>query len=211
MNPLFHPVRLYGEHIAWPKRRNVIACAVASLLDAERTLLDVGCGDGRLAEALKKRSPGLSVQGTETLLWPVGRPAIPYTLFDGLRLPFADGSFDACLLIDVLHHSRAPESLLAEAARVARCSVIVKDHDTRGPLDSLLMKWGDYLGNRMFGVDLPYDYRTWEAFEAMFEDAGLTIDVCDDGLKPAGALELHHHFLVKLLPKRTPAFPGSHR
>jgi len=212
MNPLFYLVNLYGETFAWPKRREVITQALIPFLAGQqtRTLLDVGCGDGKMAQDLEKRIPDLSIHGVDTCNWPGVRVPIPYSRFDGLRLPFADKTFDTCLIIDVLHHSRYPEILLEEAGRVARTSVIVKDHDVRGRWDFLLMKWGDWLGNRMSGMDLPYNFKTWEEFENMFIGAGLSIRRMDDRLKPAGNLEMHHHFLVELVP-RLPSPPSNPR
>jgi SAM-dependent methyltransferase len=200
-NRLFYPVRRYGEYCAWPKRRGVITRALVPLLSDERTLLDLGCGDGSLAEELKQHCCGLTIHGVETH-FPAGvQSHIPCCLFDGRRLPFRDNTYDACLLLDVLHHSRSSGCLLEEAARVARHCVIVKDHDYRSRLDFHLMKWGDYLGNRLFGTDLPYNFRRWEEFETMFRETGLSIVEYDDSLRPAGSLELHHHFLVKLVPR----------
>jgi len=204
MNPFFYPIRLYGEHLAWPRRRKAIAQALLPFLGAERTLLDVGCGDGKVAEELRKQVAGIRIIGVDTHFPPEPKPSMPCSGFDGLHLPFPDHAVDACLLIDVLHHSRAPELLLAEACRVARTAVIVKDHDVRGRLDRLLMKWGDYLGNRMFGVDLPYNFQTWEQFERMFAASGLSIRQVEDGLLPGGAFELHHHFVAKLVPLSSP-------
>jgi len=201
MNPLLYPVKLYGEHFAWPKRKRVIAQAIVPFLANERTLLDVGCGDGKLAMELKKHCPAITIHGADNHTPPGGRCAISCSLFDGLRLPFADNVFDVCLIVDVLHHSRFPEHLLKEASRVARYAVIVKDHDYRNRLDFLVMQAGDYLGNHMFGVDLPYNFKQWEEFEMIFAQAGLSIEEHDDSLKPAGFLELHHHFLVKLVPQ----------
>jgi 2-polyprenyl-3-methyl-5-hydroxy-6-metoxy-1,4-benzoquinol methylase len=200
MNPLFYPVWLYGERLAWPKRRKSILQALLPFLAGERTVLDVGCGDGKIAEDLRSQCPGIRIHGVDTHFAPGLRPPIPCSRFDGIHLPFADKTYDACLVLDVLHHSRSPEQLLVETARVARGAVIVKDHDYRSGLDRLLMKWGDYLGNRMFGVDLPYNFRTWEEFERMFLETGFSIQKVEDSVKPGGALELHHHFVVRLGP-----------
>jgi SAM-dependent methyltransferase len=43
-----------------------------------------------------------------------------FVTFDGVNLPFEDGSFDAVYCKQVLEHVRAPAPLLAEVARVLR-------------------------------------------------------------------------------------------
>jgi SAM-dependent methyltransferase len=202
MNPLLFPVKLYGDLYAWPKRRRVIARALSPMLRGFSRILDIGCGDGLLCRDLATcLPPGVILHGVDVLR--NLSPPIPYVVYDGLHLPFSDGAYEASLLVDVLHHSRDPDGLLREAARVSHGCVIVKDHDYRGRVDFALMKAGDYLGNKMFGIDLPYNFRTWRAFETMFGEAGLEIAAYEDSLKPAGRLELHHHFVVKLT-RRTP-------
>ena len=57
---------------------------------------------------------------------------VPVTPFDGEHLPFADGSFDAVILVDVLHHASDPLALMREALRVSRGLLVVKDVTTRG-------------------------------------------------------------------------------
>ena len=201
MNPLFYPFKIYGERFAWPKRRKVIVRALTPFFSGERTVLDVGCGDGKLAQELKKQCHRIIIHGADNHISSGYGHPVPCVRFDGGCLPFPDKSYDTCMLIDVLHHSQYPETLLKETARVARHSVIVKDHDYRSRLDFRLMQAGDYLGNRMFGIDLPYQFKRWEEFENMFRESGLSILQHDHGLKPAGLLELHDHFIVKLVRK----------
>ena len=54
--------------------------------------------------------------------------AIPVTIYDGRTLPFEAAAFDALIIVDVLHHADDPALLLREAARVARRSILIKDH-----------------------------------------------------------------------------------
>jgi ubiquinone/menaquinone biosynthesis C-methylase UbiE len=89
-------------------------------------LLDLGSGAGRLARylagdaahyALADVSPHL-LDAARTRLGS-GRP-FTYTALTGATLPFTDGSFNACLAVDVVVH--LPEAILrgwfAEVARV---------------------------------------------------------------------------------------------
>ena len=66
--------------------------------------LDVGCGTGSLHSKLK--TAGMQVSGVDLsnaslLLAKSFNPEIEYTLFDGVRLPFQDESFDAALAVCV--------------------------------------------------------------------------------------------------------------
>ena len=53
---------------------------------------------------------------------------MPVTAFDGRVIPMAARSVDVVTMFDVLHHADDPPALLAEAARVARTCVVLKDH-----------------------------------------------------------------------------------
>jgi SAM-dependent methyltransferase len=97
--------------------------------------------------------------------------AIPVEHFDGSRRPDADGSVDVVMLVDVLHHAADPMVLLREARRVARRSLVIKDHTRDGLLARPILQLMDWVGNAHHGVVLPYTYwsrREWHsAFAAV--------------------------------------------
>lgn len=134
-------------------------------------VLDVGSHDGALAHRLLVELPSLSIAAVD--IAPARDPLIPVAAYDGVRLPFPDDSFDTVLLADVLHHDTAPGRVLAEAARVARRRVLVKDHHWSHRLDWLVLALSDYLGNRARGIRLPYHYLTLAEWERLFADTGL--------------------------------------
>jgi SAM-dependent methyltransferase len=162
-------------HERYIKQRRVkrLGAALAPLLPRGARVLDVGCGDGRLAEELHRLRPDVAIRGVDVLVRPDSR--IPVTPFDGLNLPAPDAGFDAVLIVDVLHHTDAPGVLLAEAARVARDVVIVKDHDATGFLAPLTLRFMDGVGNARFGVALPHNYLSWAQWKALFAQLGYTI------------------------------------
>ena len=61
-------------------------------------------------------------------------------LFDGVRLPFADRVFDACLLAFVLSYPDDPAALLREAGRVASRRVLVLQSSPRGRAGQLALR-----------------------------------------------------------------------
>jgi 2-polyprenyl-6-hydroxyphenyl methylase/3-demethylubiquinone-9 3-methyltransferase len=92
-----------------------------------KTLLDVGCGGGILAEEFAK--VGLQVTGID----PSGPSidtacrhasqqglSIAYQVGVGERIPFADASFDYVSCCDVLEHVKNVDQVLAEISRVLK-------------------------------------------------------------------------------------------
>lgn len=166
------------------RRVRVLAGTAAKLLPQHATVLDIGCGDGRLSAHLGELRPDLSVSGAEFA--PRSDCAIPVTGFDGRNLPFADGSFDATLLVDVLHHTTEPAVLLSEAVRVARQVVVLKDHYREGLGAYSTLRFMDVVGNRRHGVPLPFNYLNRREWNALFARCGVVAEVFDSlaGLYP---------------------------
>src|SRR3954454_10420122 len=77
-------------------------------------VLDVGCGFGTLGRAIMD-SPlcpeGVDVRGLERVKR--GGEAIAVDAYDGVTIPYADGSFDVVILADVLHHEADPHRLIS--------------------------------------------------------------------------------------------------
>jgi len=93
--------------------------AAASVAAAVRgRVLDVGCADGELRRLLDPSCEyiGYDYPVTATQLYET-RPAV---FGDAQALPFATGSFDAVVILDVLEHLRDPLACLTEAKRVVR-------------------------------------------------------------------------------------------
>lgn len=119
-----------------------------------------------LAMAIESRRPDVHFRGIDVDARPDAR--IPVTVFDGVKLPFPDASFDVVLFVDVLHHTLDAESLLRDARRVARDAVIIKDHCADGFLAWPTLRFMDRIGNARFGVALPHLYLRWEEWQRMF-------------------------------------------
>ncbi len=97
-------------------------CSRAGLFPT--TLVEIGCGDGALLSELS----GLAavVDGFElspTAIELARKRGISgarrLEVYDGMRVPAADGAYDLAVLSHVLEHVPEPAPLLAEAARVA--------------------------------------------------------------------------------------------
>jgi SAM-dependent methyltransferase len=136
-------------------------------------VLDIGCGDGTIGYLLAERRPDISIEGAEVEARPGCR--IPCHTFDGEKLPFDDLSFDVCLFVDVLHHTRDVSILLSEAARVSRSFVVLKDHLSENGLDHATLQFMDWVGNRPHGVHLPYNYQSRKEWMRHFMENGLAM------------------------------------
>lgn len=189
------------EKLVHQNRVRTLASAIATLLPADASALDVGCGDGELDRQLAELRPDLQIQGIDVLIRDGARE--PVRAFDGERLPDSDDSFDVVLLVDVLHHTADPVVLLKEARRVARQSVIIKDHCRDGLLAGPTLRFMDWIGNARHGVALPYNYWPRSRWLATFRDLKLDIEEWRSKLglysPPAGwVFERSLHFLARL-------------
>lgn len=92
-----------------------------------KSVLDLGCGGGFMAEALKER--GATVTGVDLSEAAIGAARqhaklnglqIDYCVGGGESLPFADGIFDIAICVDVLEHVEDLNRVLSEIRRVLR-------------------------------------------------------------------------------------------
>ncbi|MCK5536763.1 MAG: class I SAM-dependent methyltransferase [Bacteroidales bacterium] len=150
----------------------MLAENIASLLPKNTQILDVGCGDGSLDSLIIKQQQ-VNIKGIDVLLRK--QTHIPVKLFDGTTIPYEDNSFDTVVFVDVLHHTESPQVLLKEAKRVARFSIILKDHLTDGLFATSTLRFMDWVGNAHHGVVLPYNYYSKHQWNNTFEKLGLTI------------------------------------
>ena len=169
MNPVdsIHGKLVYGRRV------RVLSELLAPLAPEAASLLDVGCGDGLITSLVAAKRSDISAQGVDVLVRP--ETHIPVQPFDGTHLPLEDASVDAVMFVDVLHHTNDPEVLLREAKRVARKSVILKDHCRDGFLAGPTLRFMDYVGNARHGVVLPYNYWPEARWRDCFERIGLRV------------------------------------
>jgi SAM-dependent methyltransferase len=93
---------------------------------AGRSVVDLGCGLGGYSKVLA--DGGLDVRGFDVVAEYVERArelGVRAEVYDGERLPLADGSVDTVILLEVIEHLEEPARLLAEARRVASQAVLV--------------------------------------------------------------------------------------
>ncbi len=105
------------------------------------SVLDVGCGTGTTDRVLMPRVGGLhGVDISEEMLAKarLNVPNASYSWYDGEKLPFTDGTFDAVVAICVLHHVPVSNrfKFVSEMVRVVRPGGVVAifEHNPMNPL-----------------------------------------------------------------------------
>jgi ubiquinone/menaquinone biosynthesis C-methylase UbiE len=114
-----------------------------------KTILEVGCGEGKLATALVQSVPAPArYLATDVSLEAITAELdarIETAVASAYALPFADRSFDIVVCCEVLEHLDEPARGLAELARVAGERVLIST--PREPIwRAMNMARGRYLG-----------------------------------------------------------------
>jgi len=102
-----------------------IEFALRDLKGTKGKVLEVGCGGGAMAKAVKKYRPDLKVYAVDISESAVSRAkqdplGVEFVLADALKLPFGKQSFDGILMFDLLEHLENPLKSLSEAYRVLK-------------------------------------------------------------------------------------------
>jgi SAM-dependent methyltransferase len=189
------------SRLVFDRRAEVLAGHLGEMIPTDARVLDVGCGDGAVAKLLLQKRPDISIHGIDVLLR--NNLYIPITHYDGKLIPHPDNSFDAVILIDVLHHAADPIALLKEVCRVTRKSIIIKDHSRDGIAAGLTLRFMDWIGNAPHGVALTYDYWPARRWRKVFTELGLGVTDYRSrlGLYPTPAnwlFERNLHFISRL-------------
>lgn len=185
------------------RRVNILAQHLASLIPETESLqgLDVGCGSGEVAEGVCQLRSNVTFQGIDVLVRPQTR--IPVREFNGFKIPFGDRHFDFIMLVDVLHHADDAHLLLAECVRVSRQFILIKDHYCNSFWDDWRLRLMDWVGNRSYGVALPYNYLSTSQWKTLYETRGLvpaqTIELLNLYPSPATLIfDSNLHFISRL-------------
>jgi SAM-dependent methyltransferase len=91
-------------------------------------VLEVGCGEGEIAQRLRARWPqvtGLDLPDAGLRTAWQGIDDVAFLHGDAERLPFEDKAFDVVVAVEVLEHLRDPAQGLRELARVSRKHLVL--------------------------------------------------------------------------------------
>jgi SAM-dependent methyltransferase len=98
------------------------ATFVVSRVGDDSTVLDVGCGGGKMLRTINVHRRGVMRLGCDVVVPNDVHGDFVFTPLDGPTglLPYDDASVDVALLVDVLEHVERPETVLNEIARILR-------------------------------------------------------------------------------------------
>lgn len=184
-------------------RENEIGGRLAPHLETGMTVLDVGAGTGRLARWLASRV-GIRPTLADVVEFDNRVLDFPYVrLEDPLVLPFPDRSFEAVMMLFVLHHVERwddQERLVREAARVAGGRLLIIEDTPTSRVDRAMNVAWDWVLNLRHGVPRPFTFRTAQGWTEVFGGAGLRVRHAETYRARWPTLMTYHHTLFVLEP-----------
>jgi SAM-dependent methyltransferase len=183
---------------------------LAAVLEKGWSVLDIGAGEGYVGRRLVER---LDADVRLVDIVDTNRTALPHRRFDGRRLPYPAGRFDASILVFVLHHAEDPEAVLLEALRVSRRRVVVLESTYKHRWERPVLTYLDRTVNRLrssgetaMGRESLH-FRTHAEWLATFSRLDLRLEASKD----LGGF-IHHKSLFVLAAADDPAagdLPGA--
>jgi SAM-dependent methyltransferase len=116
------PSPIWGSEAIDPSAFNLPALKARYILDhlpPAGAVLEVGSGEGKFLRTLRVQRPELRAHGCDIRDWTSPDPDIDFRVMDR-DIPYADETFDAVLVVDVLEHVNDPAHLVSEIARVLK-------------------------------------------------------------------------------------------
>ena len=143
---------------------------IRAFLPENARCVEIGAGSGSVTMVL--RAAGFHVTPVDVKNWSLTQQVTP-EIYDGRQLPYANQHFDTALLLTVLHHIRDQETVLREAARVARQIVIIED-----VYEGRLQRWLTLAADSLFNLEFrghPHSNRSDPAWRTLFAEMGLEL------------------------------------
>lgn len=154
------------------RRAQKLAQHLAETIPSNKRILDIGSGNGRLAKLILDLRPDLQIHGIDINI--DSGSAIPIDLYDGKTIPFDTDSWDICMASDVLHHCDDPIAVLQEMSRVAKESIVLKDHVADNRFSRMLLITMDWIGNVGYGTKVPFNFFSSTEWLQAYAELGLT-------------------------------------
>lgn len=152
------------------KRGDDVVSRIECYLNKDDNIVDVGSGTCNICEILSKKGYNVAPLDVQNLSFVNDIKPI---LYDGARIPFGDSSFDASLIITVLHHTPYPEKIIEEAKRVSKRIIIIEDIYT-----SEAHKHLTYFLDSLFNLEFAghaHSNKTDSQWKTVFKEMGLKL------------------------------------
>jgi len=125
------------------KRTDTVISRIKPFLNKKDKIIDIGCGSGLISSKLLSRGFDVTPVDVDDFHGP---RLIKPVIYDGVKLPFPDKSFDTALLLMVLHHTPNPNIVFSEAARVAKNIILIETSYTNS-VNRFITVIADTIGN----------------------------------------------------------------
>ncbi|MCB2089569.1 MAG: class I SAM-dependent methyltransferase [Sphingomonadaceae bacterium] len=189
---------LLTQHAALYRKRppvyqTVMLQSLAELWQGHHAaVLDIGGGTGLMAEAIKTFLPAASVTAVDVVDRYFDSLSVETRVYDGAHLPFADGSFNAATINNVMHHVPLAirDQLMAEICRVVDGPIYIKDHVATSRLDHWRLTALDAIGNIPFGGQIDADYLTMAEWHKLAANCGRVIGAQAGGAYRRGPMAM---------------------
>ena len=149
-------------------------------IPAGSRVLDIGCGDGRLADRLTRR--GCSVVGIDAVPPPHGVQLESFHQhdLDELPLPVNVADFDVVLLLDVVEHLKSPEEFLTQlrldAAENPDLTLVISTGNVGFALTRLLLLVGQFNYGKRGILDMTHTRLfTFPTLRRLLQGAGFDV------------------------------------
>lgn len=161
-----------GATVYW--RERPLACRIAPFLPKKANILDIGAGSGKLGMLLGDKY-GQNV----TLIDVVDHNVtpLPLELYNGLKLPQKENSYDVALLVFVLHHAADATKLVLSANRVTKKRLIIIEDTPANKVEHWFWQKWDYFLNHAQHEDIAEAHTALNPAEwqKVFEAEGFTV------------------------------------
>ncbi len=193
-------------------RRDIVCDQIRKHIVGE-TVLDIGCGNGLIAQSLSDKY-SVSLLDVCNYLHPT--VCLPFTAYEEGGFFSSDLYGDTTLLLTVLHHSLNPWHLLRETLNVTGKRIIIIEsvfglHGDPAVLNYKLAQceekqqvafavFVDWFYNRVVhdDVPVPYNFTTVKQWMGIFEEIGLKMVFSESlGQDIQIVPELHHLFVLE--------------
>jgi SAM-dependent methyltransferase len=138
------------KHLELEFHQRRIRCTVALVALAQTKLapvsriLDLGCGEGHITDAIHQAAPGAEVSGLDYSISAINYasrhfPHLDFAVGNAYQSPYASGYFDLVVCNNLWEHVPDPLNLLKEVSRVSRDGAgVIISTPSRYRLDNLL-------------------------------------------------------------------------